>query len=35
MLSSDRVDYVEYVKTAARQFFLKIKMESQIEPNAP
>lgn len=35
MLKSQREDYNEYVRSAVKQYFLKINIESKIEPKAP
>ena len=32
MIKSFRDDYTEYLKTAVKQFFIKINIESNIEP---
>ena len=35
MIKSQRHDYNEYLKAAVKQYFLKIQMESKLEPTAP
>ena len=35
MMKADNTAYSEYIKSAVRQFYIKLQMEAYVEPNAP